>query len=217
MDDIKGVFGQVSSALTEEQVIKVGSILKTLENEMLDLNNSLAAAKVESRERRIENGKLKTTIEGFEISEKNWETEKAGYEEKINDPANTEKIANLEAFKSGVLQKQRAKFISSFDGISKHANWANAKSLYNIPTETEKKTVDGKEVEVLKWDTIDENQMEININKLDEHNTVNLFGESSKPTPTHIKGKNAITEHEAPKTVNEATGNLENYRQQQGA
>ena len=217
LEQVRSEIEQVRSKFSEEQITSVGPTLKGIENAVVSLTNDLIAANKESAKRKTSINLLTGEKEELSSEKEVWKTEKKALEEKINDPANTEKITALETFKTGVLQKQRSKFISSFDAISKHANWANAQSLYKIPTEMEKKTVDGKEIDVLKWDTIDENQMEQNINKLDEHNIVNLFGESSKPTPGHRKGDTADHEHEAPKTAKEASDNLEKYRAEQGA
>ena len=203
---VKDYVEQVRSKLTDEQLSEVGVVLKTIESEVLELNNSLAAANSESKDRKIKIRGLETKIEDFDIEKGNWEKEKTGFEEKLNDTTMSKENEDLKAFKTNILKSQRQKFILSFEEISKHENWESAKSLYNIPTEKDDK-------DKLKWDAITDEQMEININKFDEHSTLNLFGANNKPSPQARKGQAGNEDHVKPKSVAEAQANIDKFNQ----
>ena len=55
----------------------------------------------------------------------------------------------------------------------------------------------------MKWDTITDEQMESNLNKFNEHQTVGLFGDTLPPAPGAKKGGDN-GEHVKPKNMAEA-------------
>lgn len=169
---IKDLIEQVSSKLPDEVKSEVGSILKSIENEANDLQSSLTAANSESKSRKIELRELKGKFDDVDIEKSSMQKQIDELNEKLKDPTKDKELEGLRAFKKNTIQANRQSFINEFEKIKEHPRFEKAKQKFKLPEEEE----DGK----LKWDSIEDQDMEVNMNVLRDLKDLEYFAVEDK-------------------------------------
>lgn len=182
---IKDLIEQVRSKLTAEQVEAIGSVLKSLENEVIDLQNSLSAANAESKGRKLKLRELEEKLQDYEIEKSEWQKKLDELDKRLKDDSKDATIKELQAKLNTFLTKEKNSFINSFESISKHPKFEKAKTKFVLPEQDK----DGKYL----WDKLDDKSWEQNINYLNELNELDYFESGHPKTPSPVKGGHAAS------------------------
>jgi hypothetical protein len=192
----KELYDQVRSELEQEtpEVAKVKSILKKLENEEIEMIESLRFANTESKKRKEKiRDELNPKIE--ELSDKILELEKRNNTEELES-----ELTELKKYKTTVLDQNKKNFITKFSTISKHPNFEKAKEKFTLPEPDDKGEYDFAKQED---DTIQKNSETLTFLE-----SLDYFKTQEKKTKTIVDGdrfKDAGDEHEEkPKFENRA-------------
>lgn len=209
---IKDMLAQVRAKLTDEQLSEVGSVLKSLENEVEELAASLSAANRESKERKIKLRELSEKLENYELDLEKWQKQAEEYKQKLENPEYKDELEQLRSFKTSYFKKQRESFLKSWEQISKHPKFEKAKYKFVLPEETE----DGK----LAWDKLDDEAMERNISVLNDLNELDYFAlEDGRPAPSPVKGhplNDELLDKNNLKSVNDVEKAIEAWQKKSG-
>lgn len=180
---IKEKLEQVRSQLPDEVLSKVGSTLKVIESEAMELSDSLKAANSESKDRKIKIRELDSKIQDFDIEKQALEAKISELNTQLKNPERDSELQNLRKYKEDNLNRQRESFINSFGEIEKHPNFEKAKGRFVIPSEKD-------EGGGIKWDQVKPEEMEKNINTLADLNALDYFGAVRNNSPNPNKGNN---------------------------
>ena len=163
--DIKKLLEQVRSQLDGETAEKVNSVLKEIETGVVDIVDSLKAANSESKSRKLKIRDLEEKISDYEV-----QVEKLQKESDTTEL--TKELESLKAFKSEVITRQRESFTNRFKEIKSHKNFEKAAKLFTLP-EPDK---DGE----YDFSKLEDSDFDRNIQKLNELDALDYFGEQSK-------------------------------------
>lgn len=173
----------VVSKLSPEQKADVGSVLKEIEAEVIDLQNSLKAANSEAADRRRASNELKTKmIEQEEMIE--------GYKGQLSRVDDSPVKKELEAVKSkykNVLGLQKNSFKSVFPKIKDHANFPKVKDRFVLPEK------DG----AVDFESMKDEDWEKNIAIFNDLNSLEYFGEVTVANVSMGKGTTNLSLKEA--------------------
>lgn len=177
---IKEKLDLVRSKLTPEILADVGSALKEIEAEFLDVASSLSAANSEAKTHRLEKKDYKTK----------WEqtTEELDELKKKSDDSPVKK--DFEALKSkykNLLSLQKKSFENVFPKIQEHANFPKVKSRFILPEK------EGK----VDLDSLKDDEWEKNMTEFNNLNSIEYFGEISVANVNMDKGTKNISMKEA--------------------
>lgn len=168
---IKDKAAEIRKVLSDEESSKIESLLKDIEQEGKTLNNDLSSIKddiksvnAESKSRKLKIRDLETKIEdsGIEIED---------LKKKTDHSELTKENEQLKEYKTKVLKTQRTSFIDAFSKIKDHVNFEKTKDRFKIPAEK-----DGK----FDWGSLTDEEMEINVAKLTDLNSLEYFGKIEK-------------------------------------
>lgn len=175
--NIKESIDQVRSQLPDEVVSKVGAVLENIKAEVQETEDRLNAANTESKNRKIKIREYESKIEDYDIKL----TEMKTKVESFDDTPLKNQITQVTEKYNKLLNNQKQGFMSSYDQISKHPNFENAKTRFVIPEEKEGK---------LDWDSLETEALEKNLIALNDLNQLNYFAppDGKFPNVNNAKG-----------------------------
>ena len=150
----------------EKQYETLNSKMEKLETEVQDKSDSIDELYKESKKRQSKVQELERDLEGKET-----EIEKIKNDTSHEDYDDLKKeVEGFRTEKKEAINKSRKDFVDSFDKLKEHSDWETSKKFYNIPEEK-----DGK----LDWDSLEDDVMLQNVNKLNEHKELGFFSDGS--------------------------------------
>ena len=173
----------VVSKLSPEQKADVGSVLKEIEAEIIDLQNSLKAANSEAAERRRASNDLKTKMIEQEEDIEGYKSQLA----KVDDSPIKKELEAVKNKYKNVLGLQKNSFKSVFPKIKDHTNFPRVKDRFILPEK------DG----VIDFDSIKDEDWEKNIATFNDLNSLEYFGEVSVANVSMGKGTTNLSLKEA--------------------
>lgn len=162
---VRAKIEQVRSKLSDEEVAKLNSDLKSLESGVTDLQEDISRVNTESKERKLKIRDLES-----DISDK--ETEIDGLKKKADTSEITKEVEDLRTFKSNTIKGQRDSLAEKLTTVSKHPNFENVKNFFKLPDPDK----DGK----YDLSKMEDGDLEHNVNKLNEYEAAKMFGEVKK-------------------------------------
>ncbi len=189
---VKEQLEQVRSLVAPGKEEQASTILKTIENEFVDLSSGKSASDSESKGRKIKIREMDVQLEDKDIRI-------AELEKKINsfdDSAIKKERDNYAQKYKTALKWQQDIFVNNFGTIEKHPNFDTIlKSEFKIPEKDDKN---------YKWDSLKDEDWEHNITKYNELNKLKYFESSLKPSPDTSKGGRVTPKGEIVPTYDEA-------------
>ncbi len=173
---IKESIEQLSSMIAPEKVEQGRTILKTLENEFIDLSASKSASDSESKGRKLKIREMEGVLEDREMRIVELDNKIKSFDDSA---IKKERDAYAQKYKSA-LKLQQEYFKSNFDVVEKHPNFEPVlKVKFKVPE---------KEGDQYKWDSLKEDEWEHNIQTFNELNSLKYFESAPKPSPDRSKG-----------------------------
>lgn len=180
---VKEKLDLVRSKLTPEQLADVGSALKEVEAEVIDISSSLSAANSEAKNRRLETRELKSKLDESDMTV-------AEYKKKLESVDDSPTKRELEAVKTkykNVLGLQKNSFKSVYPKIKDHANFPKVKDRFVLP----------EKEGAVDFDSLKDEDWEKNLNVFTDLNSLDYFGEITVANVSMGKGTQNLSLREA--------------------
>jgi len=165
--DVKEIISQIKEKLGDDNFTKVEALLDRAEGLFRSLSEDLDTVNGESKRRKFELRKLKSTLDDKDAEIEDWK-------EKAGDSKNADKIKILEdenktlkEFRENIQKKTREIFKTKFDEVVKTDAFKKAADKFKLPKPDEKGVYD---LSKLSDEDIDYNNL-----KLEEYTELGIF------------------------------------------
>ena len=142
----------------------VRTALKQLESLHEEVVEKLSLFGSENAEKRKINNSLERQIRELSGQVETLQTERNEFSQKATEIP--EELEGLRKFKNQYVEKRNNEFFTKFESIQSNPRFEKAKELFKLPEEK-----DGK----LDWGSLNETDIEQNINKMNELETIEYF------------------------------------------
>ena len=173
----------VMSKLTPEQKADVGSVLKTIETEYVDLQTSLTAANSEAAERRRASKELKAKLDEQDDLIEGYKGQLA----KVDDSPVKKELEAVKNKYKNILGLQKNSFKSVYPKIKDHTNFSKVKDRFVLP----------EKEGAVDFDSMKDEDWEKNLTVFEDLNSIDYFGEVTVANVAMGKGTQNLSMKEA--------------------